>query len=53
MLYSSTESPNELPEAVPDANTYHPFKTMNNAVSERIMAELRALVDVEEDGMSC
>lgn len=52
VLYSSTEPPGELPHCVPDANTYHPFKTMNTAITERITAELRALTDVDEDGVS-
>ena len=52
VLYSSTEPPNELPHSIPDANTYHPFKTMNNAITERIMLELRSLTDVDEDGES-
>lgn len=40
-----------LEENVADANTYLPFKLVDNAVTKRIVEELDALPDAEEEGM--
>lgn len=39
-----------LEENVADANTYLPFKLVDNAVTKRIVEELDALPDAEEEG---
>jgi transcription initiation factor TFIIH subunit 3 len=51
MLYSST---NPVTDNVPqaDANSYPAFKVVDSAVVQRIMDELDALGDPDEEGLS-
>lgn len=50
LLYSPTSA---LDDIAADANSYQPFKLLDNAVTKRIGAELDALKDEQEEGVCC
>lgn len=50
LLYSSTEPRSENDDDYSDPNAYTPFKIVDHAVTNRIVEELDALPDVEEEG---
>ena len=50
LLYSPTLPKSEAEDISADANSYLPFKVLDNAVTKRIGEELDALKDEDEEG---
>ncbi len=50
LLYSSTAPMSGADDIPADANSYQPFKVVDNAVTKIICEELDALMDEEEEG---